>query len=536
MNRAKTNSNSTENLHEPSTDLPMKTSETGSVRPEPVLNAPDATKLNPETDLVRLEPYLADNRSEAPVPILTPSILWPFILLTSLFAWWGLANNMTDTLLPAFKRIMSFDDRMTAWIQFVCYMLGYGGFAIPGAIFMKRFSYKSGVLLGLGMFIAGTLLFFPAKFSSGMPSLCYLFYLGAILITFGGLAILETACNPYVCAMGDSRSAVRRLNLAQSFNPFGSLVGITVSQVFILSQLSPLSAEQRSALPVQELAAIQHRELSAISLVYALIGVILLATWLLIFFSKMPDLREENKTCGVHWFFQSWKRLLTNRNYVCAVIAQFCCVGASIGCWSFTVRYCMSALDLDTVASTAPDLLRSVEPVGAAFYRICDWIGFTGFIPKTAEQAGATFYVLSQILFIACRFACTGLMGVFKPSNLLIILACLAAACCLTTTLCPNLVGVYALIGVSGCLSLMFPTIFSYGTRDLGDDTKMGGAGLVAVLCGGAILTMIQGAISDATGQICYAYSVPMIAFIIIAGYAVFICRKLDHPKSGTIS
>lgn len=462
-------------------------------------------------------------------PVLTPAIVWPFILLTSLFAWWGLANNMTDTLLPAFKRIMSFDDRMTAWIQFVCYMLGYGCFAIPGAVFMKRYSYKSGVLLGLGMFIIGTLLFFPAKFSSGMPGLCYLFYLGAILITFGGLAILETACNPYVCAMGDPRSAVRRLNLAQSFNPFGSLVGITISQVFILSQLSPLTATERIKLPVNELAAIQHRELSAISIVYATIGVILLVTWLLIFFSKMPNLREEDKSCGVRWFLQTWKRLLTNRKYVCAVVAQFCCVGASIGCWSFTVRYCMDALNLERIATSNPDLLRSVEPVGAMFYQICDWIGFSGFIPKTAEQAGATFYVLSQILFIACRFLCTGLMGFFRPSKILTLLACLAAVCCVIVTLCPNLIGVYALIGVSGCLSLMFPTIFSYGTRDLGDDTKMGGSGLVAVLCGGAILTMIQGAISDATHRICLAYIVPAVAFIIIALYAVTICRKIDR-------
>ncbi|MDD3586185.1 MAG: hypothetical protein PHQ75_03290, partial [Thermoguttaceae bacterium] len=212
------------------------------------------------------------------VPILTRRIVIPFILLTTLFAWWGLANNMTDTLLPAFKRIMSLRDGTTAWIQVVCYALGYGCFAIPGALFMMRYTYKSGVLLGLGMFITGTLLFFPAKFALPVPNLCYTFYLGAILITFGGLAILETACNAYICAMGPPETAVRRLNLAQSFNPFGSLIGIVISQIFILSQLSPLNAQERQLLAPDALADIQRSELSAISITYVSIGLVLLVT------------------------------------------------------------------------------------------------------------------------------------------------------------------------------------------------------------------------------------------------------------------
>lgn len=467
----------------------------------------------------------SNNSIKRRIPIVGREILIPFILLTTLFAWWGLANNMTDTLLSAFKRIMSFNDGKTAWIQVVCYALGYGCFAIPGAIFMMRYTYKSGVLLGLALFITGTILFFPARYALHSPDLCYFFYLGAILITFGGLAILETACNAYVCAMGNPETAVRRLNLAQSFNPFGSLVGIIVSQVFILSQLSTYNAEERQALDPKVLEQVQGVELSAISYTYASIGLILLVTWLLIYFCRMPNLRE--KKHEFH-FTAIWKRLFHNRLYICGVVALFFCVGSHIGCWSYTVRYCMEVLNLDAIANQSPEQLRNLEPVSATFYRFCEMIHFNGFIPQTAEQAGATFYVLSQVLFIIGRFSCTGLMYYIRPSILLSCLAALAVVSCCLVTMCPGLIGVYALIVASGCMSLMFPTIFSYATHGLGDDTKMGGAGLVTMLCGGAILTQIQGFISDTTGKIEIAYFVPMFAFAVVFFYAIFICRKID--------
>ena len=461
--------------------------------------------------------------------IVSREILIPFILLTTLFAWWGLANNMTDTLLAAFKRIMSFEDGKTAWIQVVCYALGYGGFAIPGAIFMTRHTYKSGVLLGLGFFITGTLLFFPARFAYQSPELCYFFYLCAILITFGGLAILETACNPYVCAIGDPETAVRRLNLAQSFNPFGSLVGITISQVFILSQLSPLTATERAALSDEALSAVQKPELTAISSTYAGIGVILLATWLAIYMCKMPIQKENRRDLRLR---DSFRRLATNRYYLAGVVALFFCVGASIGCWSFTVRYCMENLHLDEIARTAPERLRDIEPVSRTFYFLCDSVGFDAFIPKTAEQAGATFYVLSQILFIISRFVCTGLMGFFRPRVMLGTLAFCALLCCFFVTLRPGLIGVYALMLISGCLAPMFPTIFSFATASLGDDTKLAGAGLVSMLCGGAILTQIQGMISDRTGRIEAAYFVPMFAFFMVFCYAAFVNNRSSRARS----
>ncbi|MDO5580287.1 MAG: L-fucose:H+ symporter permease [Planctomycetia bacterium] len=457
------------------------------------------------------------------VPVVARSVLFPFILLTTLFAWWGLANNMTDTLLPAFKKIMSFDDGKTAWIQVVCYALGYGCFAIPGAIFMKRFSYKSGVLLGLGMFVLGTLLFFPSKFFFQNSALCYFIYLGSIMITFGGLSVLETACNPYICAMGDPATATQRLNFSQSFNPLGSIAGVVLSQIFILSQLNPLTAEDRAKLTSEKLAEIQYGELSAISLTYVSIGLILLLTWIMIFFTKMPNLREEDKSVD---FWGTWRRLFRNSNYVCGVGAQFFYVGAQIACWSFTVRYCMVAFNLEELASTTPELLRSVDPIGAFFYNCCDKIGFTVFIPRTAEQAGATYYIFSLILFVGCRFICTGLMRFIRPAVLLTVLSGLAAILCVFVSQFPGIIGVYSLIGVSGCMSLMFPTIFSMGTSGLGDDTKMGGAGMVMAICGAALLTQMQGSLSDHLGTIAVAYLVPAAAFAVITVYAIVVCGK----------
>ncbi|MGI5831812.1 MAG: L-fucose:H+ symporter permease [Thermoguttaceae bacterium] len=462
-------------------------------------------------------------KSDRVIPL---DVLWPFFLLTTLFAWWGLANNMTDTLLAAFKRIMSFNDGKTAWIQVVCYALGYGCFAIPGAIFMKRFTFKAGVLLGLGMYVAGTLLFFPACQMASVPNLCYLFYLLAILITFAGLSVLETACNPYICALGSPETATRRLNFSQAFNPVGSIIGVAISQMFILSHLNPLSEEERAQMTAEALSAVRTQELRAISYTYGTIGLILLVTWILILLTRMPRLREEDRRID---FIATWGRLLRNRNYVCGVIAQFFYVGAQIATWSFAIRYCIAALDLNAVLeSGGAEALRNLEPVSAGFYNICESLRLNAFIPKTAEQAAATYYVLSLILFVVMRFVCTGLMKFLKPSTILTALALLAVLFCVYTALCPGISGVYSLIGITGCMSLMFPTIFAFGTRGLGQDLKMGGAGMVMAIAGAAFLTQVQGLLSDRTGSIAPTYLVPAAGFAVVGCYAFFVARKIE--------
>lgn len=467
-------------------------------------------------------------------PRLVPAgIIFPFILLTLLFFIWAVPNNMTDTMLAAFKRIMSLSDTQTAWIQVVCYLLGYGFFAIPGAIFIKKHTYKSGVLLGLGFCITGAILFYPAMLANNTSSfLSFGMYLLAIFVLFAGLSILETSANSYVYALGDPYTATRRLNFSQSFNPFGALTGVLASQVFVLSQLNTMSAADRAALTDTQLEAIQSTELHAVTNAYLFLGMVMLVLFLLIRFTKMPKAQDDDKTLNLKATFA---RLRKNKNYIWGVVAQFFYVGAQIAVWSFIIRYVMQQLNFDAIIAglganpsteSIIQALRGVEPLAGAFYNLSEWIGLDALLPRTAEQAGATYYIMSLILFVLGRFICTFLMKWIRPVNLLSFLAVLAIICSVTAIYASGFVGVYALMGISGCMSLMFPTIYGLGVRGLGDDTKIGGSGMVMAIAGAALLTQIQGILSDQSGSIKFAYWVPAVAFAIIAYYSFTIARN----------
>ncbi len=466
-------------------------------------------------------------------PIIPRGIVWPFILLTSLFFAWALPNNLTDTMLAAFKRIMSLTDSKTAWIQVACYLLGYGCFAIPAALFIKRYTYKSGVMLGLGMYAAGTFLFYPAMQIAGWNiNVGLLMFLLAIVILFAGLSILETATNSYVCAIGPEETATQRLNFAQSFNPFGAITGVVISQVFILSKLNILNADERALLSPTELAKVQGAELNAVTMAYMAVGVVIVGLLLSIYLTRMPNLKEEDKSLD---FSGTLKRLKANRNYVWGVVAQFFYVGAQIAVWSFIIRYTMQQLDLESVVAslgreaTTDDIiavLRNLEPLAAGFYNLFEWAGLDALLPRTAEQAGATYYIISLVLFVIVRFISTGLMKYIQPRILLTILALLAVLCSLTVIYAEGWMGVYALIGISGCMSLMFPTIYGLGVAGLGEDMKLGGAGMVMAIAGAAVLTQVQGVVSDQSGSIKLAYWVPALAFLLIAYYGAVVCRK----------
>ncbi len=473
--------------------------------------------------------------------IIPKGIVWPFILLTSLFFAWAIPNNLTDTMLAAFKRIMSISDSKTAWIQVACYLFGYGCFAIPAALFIKKHTYKSGVLLGLGLYALGTFLFFPAKVMAGTNiDVSFFMFLLAIIVLFSGLSFLETSTNSYVCAIGPEETATQRLNFAQSFNPFGAITGVVISQVFILSQLNTQSASERSSLPLAELERIQGMELNAVTITYMTIGIVMVGLLLAIWFTRMPQIREDDKNLDLKGTF---RRLFRNKKYIWGVIAQFFYVGAQIAVWSFLIRYAMQQLKFDDViaglgaVATSEEIisaLRHVEPLAAGFYGFCDMVGLDALLPRTPEQAGATYYIMSLLLFVIGRFVCTALMRFFQPRTLLTALAVLAVVCCLVTIYGQGAVGVYALMGISGCMSLMFPTIYGLGIAGLGDDTKMGGAGMVMAIAGAAVLTQIQGIVSDQMGSIQLAYWVPAIAFAVIAGYSVFIVKDpLSTKKTG---
>lgn len=465
--------------------------------------------------------------------IVPRNVLFPFILLTTLFFAWAIPNNLTDTMLAAFKRIMSISDSKTAWIQVVCYLLGYGCCAIPGALFIKKYTYKAGVMLGLGMYALGAILFYPAMLCSEINvNFSFIMYLLAIFVLFAGLSVLETSTNSYVLSFGPEETATRRLNFSQSFNPFGAIAGVVISQIFILSQLNLLTASERAQLPAEELAAIQGEELSAVTTAYVVLGLVMVVLLVAIRLTKMPNLREEG---GKLEFRATFRRLIANKNYVWGVVAQFFYMGAQIAVWSFVIRYAMYQLNFDGVLAGLGDAasseqivnaLRNVEPVAAGFYNVCEWLGLDDLLPRTSEQAAATYYIMSLVLFVIMRFVCTGLMKYVKAYKLLFTLAMVGVACCLGAMFGKGSFGVYCLMCISGCMSLMFPTIYGFGLSGLGDDTKIGGSGMVMAIAGAAVLTQIQGIVSDQTGSITTAYIVPAIAFAVVAYYGYFIARK----------
>jgi len=468
-------------------------------------------------------------------------VVFPFILLTSLFFLWAIPNNLTDTMLATFKRIMSLNDRTTAIIQVVAYFLGYGCFAIPGALFIKKYTYKSGVMLGLLLVVSGALLFYPAMYMihSGMV-VCFTIYLFALFILFAGLSVLETSTNSYVYAIGDEETATRRLNLSQSFNPFGALTGAIISQIFVLSQLNTMSESQRNNLSPEQLLSVQLPELNAVTTTYVILGLVILGVLIAIYFTKMPNMKEDDKAID---FKGTWSRLKTNKRYIWSVTAQFLYVGAQVAVWSYTIRYVMHQLNLNEImaglganpaSETVINHLSNIEPVAMQFYSFVESIGLDVFLPRTAEQAAATYYILSLGLFVFARFLCTWLMKYIKPVYLLITLSVLASVFTLIVIYSNGFAGIYALMGISFCMSLMFPTIYGIGIYGLGNDTKLGGSGMVMAIAGAAILTQLQGLLSDQSGSIKIAFWVPAIGFMFITVYSIFIARdkKISTAKN----
>jgi len=408
--------------------------------------------------------------------IVPKNLLLPFVVITSLFFMWGLANNMTDTLLAAFKKIMSMSDFQTSFIQLAFYG-SYFCLALPAAIFIKKYTYKAGILLGLGLFIAGALLFYPASISKD-----YGYFLVALFILAGGLSILETTANPYIIIMGPSESGTRRLNLSQSFNPIGSITGVLLSNLFILSNLNNAGALERASMSEHQLNLIQTAELNAVMGPYVGIAFLLLLIWIIIAVLKMPVASDSQERVNL---IPTLARLLRNRRYYWGVIAQFFYVGAQICVWSFTIRYIMAELGSN-------------------------------------EQKSSVYYIAALILFTLARFIFTGLMKYINPGKLLTWSAILAVLTNIFVIFGTGLPAVIALVLISGFMSLMFPTIFGMSVSGLGADTKIGGSGLIMAILGGALLPILQGKISDLTHSIHISYIVPLLCFLIIASYGIF--------------
>ncbi|MDH6305130.1 FHS family L-fucose permease-like MFS transporter [Parabacteroides sp. PF5-5] len=413
-------------------------------------------------------------------PLVPREFLLPFILITSLFFAWGLANNMTDTLLAAFKKIMSMTDFQTSWIQ-IAFYFAYFCLALPAAILIKKTTYKTGVVVGLIMFITGALLFYPCS-----KTMVYSHFLISLYILAGGLSVLETTANPYIILMGPEETATRRLNLAQSFNPIGSVTGVILSKFFILSGLATHTAAERAQMSAEELNNIQSGELNAVMGPYVGVAFVLIIILLLIVFTRMPKASDDDSSLHLA---ATLKRLLSNKKYVSGVLAQFFYVGAQITVWSFTIRYAMRELSVN-------------------------------------EETASNFYILSLIVFIGARFIFTALMKYFRPIRLLLFAAIMAAVCCALAIGLSGYAGVISLVMVSFFMSLMFPTIYGLTITGLGEDTKIGGSGQIMAILGGAVITAIQGVVSDASGSISTSYIVPLACFLLVVLYSIYMEKK----------
>jgi FHS family L-fucose permease-like MFS transporter len=485
-------------------------------------------------------------------PVIPRKYLLSFILVTSLFSLWGFANDVTNPLVAVFKDVFVITNAQSTWVQMAFYG-GYATMALPAAIFIRRYSYKKGIMVGLALYAIGALLSIPAAAGANFN----LFIIALYVLTFG-LAFLETTANPYILSMGSPETATQRLNLAQAFNPIGSLSGMFIAGTVILSaiqvedfkndvngyqsDLAPSAIVQTEynipsflkskprervydenveayvkGLSPEELAApstalqdfkdgeietfqgMTHRELQMndlklVALPYTAIGCVVLVMLVVFFIAKLPNTTPPDADHDVH-FGRTLKRLLTNPMYVGGVIAQTFYVGAQIMTWTFIIQYAENELGIDKA---------------------------------TAQN----FNIMAMVIFLCSRFVCTFFLKYIAPSKLLIVLTAAAIACTLGAIYIPGIAGLYSLVLISACMALMFPTIYGLALGGVGEDAKLGSAGLIFAIVGGVFMTRFQGQVLDldsfmGTSATRGSFYLVVLCFIIIAIYGFIATNHL---------
>lgn len=413
------------------------------------------------------------------------SYIVPFILITSCFALWGFANDITNPMVKAFSKIFRMSATDGALVQ-VAFYGGYFAMAFPAAMFIRRYSYKAGVLVGLGLYALGALLFYPAKMTGE-----YYPFLAAYFILTCGLSFLETSSNPYILSMGTEETATRRLNLAQSFNPMGSLLGMFVAMNFIQAKLNPLDTAARAQLDDAQFEAVKESDLSVLIAPYLAIGIVIFAMFMLILIKKIPHNGDKNHDIN---FVPTLRRIFSLPHYREGVIAQFFYVGVQIMCWTFIIQY------------GTPILMAE------------------GMTEQAAEVMSQQYNIIAMVIFCCSRFICTFLLRYINTGQLLMILAIAGGALVCGVIFMHNIYGLYCLVGVSACMSLMFPTIYGIALTGLGDDAKFGAAGLIMSILGGSVLPPLQASIIDrgelfGMPAVNVSFVLPFICFVVIAIY-----------------
>ncbi len=423
-------------------------------------------------------------------PLVPKHIILPFILITSLFALWGFANDITNPMVSAFKKVMELNNFEASLIQLAFYG-GYFTMALPAAIFVNKYSYKKGILLGLGLYALGALLFYPA---ASLES--YGFFLASLYILTFGLAFLETTANPYILSMGDEATATRRLNLAQAFNPMGALAGLIVAQKFILSslesarlgedgntQFSDLSESARSLIRTSDLMVIRNP--------YVILGIVVIGFFILISVVKMPKRQKVEGRVNIK---DAIKRLFGVPRFVGGVIAQAFYVGAQIMCWTYLYQYAES-------------------------------LGIN-------NELAVNYGISALVVFMVGRWIGTALLKYVNSAKLLCYFSIGAGICTLSTIFIVGIPGLYALVATSFFMSIMFPTIYGMALEGQGEDAKFGAAFLVMAIVGGALMPTLQGLILDIGGsgykdiqilgvpEVNFSFILPLVCFVVTGVYA----------------
>ncbi|MBM6992963.1 MAG: L-fucose:H+ symporter permease [Prevotella sp.] len=416
--------------------------------------------------------------------------LLSFLMITICFALWGFANDVTNPLVSSFGKIFQISKFQSSFVQVAFYM-GYFCMAFPAAMFIQRYSFKSGVLLGLLLYAVGALAFVPAK-ATGM----FYAFLPAYFVMTCGLSFLETSCNPYIYCMGSDDTATRRLNFAQAFNPIGAISGAYLALTYVSTSLDTTDSKARAQLLAtqpDQFEAIKAHDLDILVQPYLYIGIIILILLFAIWKTRMPKAGDTGEKLGIG---TALGHLIRIPNYRNGVIAQFFYVGAQTVCWAYIMYYGLH-------------VFRDLEG-----------------LPEELAQQYTTYYYLSAlVLFAVGRFVCTYFLKYVNPGLLLAILAAAAVALLVGVVFAEGKEGLWFLVGVSGCMSLMFPTIYGIALTGVRENVKFAGAGLVMSILGGSIIPPIQAAIMDVDGTILglrslnISFLVPLVCFLVVAVY-----------------
>lgn len=399
--------------------------------------------------------------------------LFPLILVTSLFFFWGFVHNLDPVLIPHLRSAFKLGDLESALVDFSIF-IAYFAMALPAGYVMRKWGYKSGIILGLSLFAIGSFLFIPAA-----DTKVYGFFLGALFIIACGLTFLETAANPYVTILGPAETATQRLNFSQSFNGLAAFIAPLIGAKFILTGTS-YTAEQIKAMSPAAYDAYVTAEAASVKGPYIFLGVAIVLVIVLFLFTKLPDIKAEDSAEEQSNIADALKH--THLRW--AVVAQFFYVGAQVCIMSFLIRYMEGATTINI------------------------------------KEFGGWYAGAAGLAFMIGRFVGTFLMRYIKPNRLLMLYAAICMGLTLLTILSTGMIGVYALVGIAFFMSIMFPTIFSLGIAGLGKDTKIGSSLIVMSIVGGALLPLALGHISDLTQHIQYGYIVPFICFLVVFYYA----------------